>query len=159
MDQLLQQQSISLEKSLISRSQGQCATSSGSMLPPIHFLHSLLRHSGTLIQPALSERMKRFPGWTMPLNEMRQSVIAYEQSSDPPPSCPCPHTIAGASPQINTTIDKNNSWRRAPKRWGLAEWERDDSGARERRREQNREAQRRFREKRLRAADLPPPPE
>ncbi len=100
--------------------------------------------------------MEGFSGWTMPPNGMRHSIIACEHSSDQPSSRPDPP----ASPrQDTTTLDKNSSWRRTPKRWGLAEWERDDSSARERRREQNREAQRRFREKRLRsAADLPSPP-
>ena len=162
-NQSLQTQSIKLEKTIASASQGHCSTSSGSMLPPIYFLHSLLRHADAPIS-SFSEHMERSPCWIKPLNDMRHSVIASDHSSDPPPSRSYPHTQIGAPPQGTATRDQKSCWRRAPKRWGLAEWERDDSGARERRREQNREAQRRFRDKRRRAhsaaaavADFPSP--
>ncbi len=133
--------------------ESRCGTSSDLILPPIRFLHNLLHAP---VPPAFSEHMAGFSGWTMPLKDMQHSVIASKHSSDHPSSRPYPPTQAGA-PQHTSTLDKKSSWRRTPKRWGLAEWERDDSGARERRREQNREAQRRFREKRHRAADSPSP--
>ena len=126
------------------------------MLPPIHFLLSHL-HADAPTLPAFSEQMEQFPGWTMPLNNMQHSVIASKHSSDQPSPSPSPPTCS--PPHHTATLDTPRSWRRTPKRWGLADWERDDSGARERRREQNREAQRRFREKRHRAAALPPPAE
>ncbi len=146
------------EKNMLSISQGQCTTSSGSILPPIHFLLGLLRHAEG---PVLSEFMEPSHGWTMPLNNVRAmplnnvrpSVIASEHCFDQPSSSHYPHIQAGASPQ---DINTKRSWRRTPKRWGLAEWERDDTSAKERRREQNREAQRRFHKKRQRAtSDLP----
>jgi hypothetical protein len=128
-------------------SQGRCETYPGSMLPPIHFILGLLRYTAAT-PPDLSQPMQRFSGWTMPLNDVRHPIIASQHSSDQPSSRPDsdPPTRAGPPAQDTTTLDKKRGWRRAPQRWGLAEWERDDSDARERRREQNREAQRRFRE-------------
>jgi hypothetical protein len=131
----------------ISPSQGQCNTSSGSMLPPIHFL----------LGPAFSEHLPRISGGKLPLHDIRHTASASEHSSIQPASSSYPPIQGGAT--SSATLHNKSSWRRTPKRWGLAEWERDDSSARERRREQNREAQRRFREKRHRAAaDLPSPP-
>jgi hypothetical protein len=69
-----------------------------------------------------------------------KSSAPSDRTNDPPPTQP--------------THDAE-VWRRPPKRWGLADWSGDDGVARERRREQNRLSQRRFREKRHRR-DAPP---
>jgi hypothetical protein len=130
------------EDDMISISHRQCNTRAGSMLPPIHLLLGL--HGRAPM--AVSEHMGRFPAWAMPLDDVRHSDITSEHSADQPSARPDPPKQAGPA-ALDTTLDKKSSWRRATKRWGLADWERDDSDARERRREQNREAQRRFREK------------
>ncbi len=141
------------EETMLSISKEKCTTSTGSILPPIHFLLGLLRHADGPVPTAISEFTEPSPGWTMPLSDVLLSDIASEHCCDQPSSSHRLPIQAGTSPRDTTT---KRSWRRTPKRWGLAEWERDDRDARERRREQNREAQRRFREKRHRAAaDLP----
>jgi hypothetical protein len=82
------------------------------------------------------ERCAPKPSDIQPSPSQPPSVL----TKDPPPTQPTPDAEV---------------WRRPPKRWGLADWSGDDSAARERRREQNRLSQRRFREKRHRR-DAPP---
>jgi hypothetical protein len=159
--QSLHSRPIKTETEMPPNVQVQCGARSCSMLPPIHFLHSLLRHADApTAVPALPEHKETFSSWNMPPNDARFFSIAGKRPLDQPSSRPPPPAQTGPppSPAAVTAVDKNSSWRRTPKRWGLAEWERDDSGARERRREQNREAQRRFREKRHRAAAAATPP-
>jgi hypothetical protein len=124
-----------------------------SLLPPLHtIMQVLVREEAsttfTAKRPDQSVFMKETTHSSTDAGSAAEASEAQYPTEDPP--------IAPNKPQAKAEAE---IWRRPPKRWGLADWPRDDATATERRREQNRVAQRRFREKRHRVgAYYPDPP-
>ena len=120
---------------------------SSALLPPLHtivqgILQEDSNYSGPEVRsPDLTVLMKHTTYSSA--GKCGEASAPALQSSSPAPS--------GKTYKSQTKVRPDRdaeAWRRPPKRWGLADWPRDDMTATERRREQNRVAQRRFREKR-----------